>query len=612
VLQFVVELRHRGLKSLSLSVLESSSSDADAAEAAAGCISHLLRVWGRSPAAAAAAGAAAAAADEPQSLLQIALRHSIGPLRQQIAAAAGTSNGDTTAAAAAAAADTERLVHTINAVAATCSAAVPLLLQQTHADVGLQQLLETLAAAVALPRTLGLVHQQQQQQQQQQEQQQQQQEVDEEEIANDYAAAAMLTRRAIRFFCDMRYEIQDAEQQQQQQQQQEQPDRQQQQQQGVQLNPQSKQALLQVYRHLSEEALQQIEIPAADLAGEALEEMLTFRDGLLLLLEDCAGLLGLEVCARVTGRMQQLLQQHQLQQQQVEQQQLSAAAAEDLFERPLESLFVALDCTFPYNSTDAAAEAILAAAIAAVQAVLTQSVPQTEAAVACRAAAIRLLRKAHDSLQNCRCQQQQQQQQEVQHHELQQQNCCVIKQQQHLKTSADTPERQFTRRQSNILLQAYWLVLEAVCSLVGRLEDGSLMLAMLESLCRPSIAAIEEALAAGQQQLQQQQLQSLCTKLDSLAIVLRCGLQPVHVHSTYLYAAEWMSVSFGGENIAVQQTLAALIQELATAGFKTIQNNGGGEESAEMIEDCFGMLSRLLRRCPNVAAFVPSVLRQVS
>ncbi|CDJ46104.1 hypothetical protein EBH_0064170 [Eimeria brunetti] len=144
---------------------------------------------------------------------------------------------------------------------------------------------------------------------------------------------------------------------------------------------------------------------------------------------------------------------------------------------------------------------------------------------------------------------------------------------------------------------------------------------MLESLCRPSIAAIEETLAAGQQQLQQQQmqqqqmqqqlqqqqLQSLCTKLDSLAIVLRdtsSGVKEepqrlaavqafvcVHptylysaewmavsfmirvcVHPTYLYAAEWMAVSFANEGLAVRQTLAALIQQLAAAGFQTIKN----------------------------------------
>ncbi|CDJ38821.1 hypothetical protein, conserved, partial [Eimeria tenella] len=679
-------------------VLESAASDNDETEAAAACISHLLRVWSCSSSSSAAA---AAAADGPRSLLQIAVQHSIGPLQQLLSAAAVTSNGDTAAAAAAAAADTETLTHVVAAVAATCRAAVPLLLQQTHADGALQQLLETLAAAVALPRTLGLLLQQQHHSHPQQQQQQQHYS---EAAAGDYEAAAFLSVKAVRFFCDLRYDIEDAEQQQQQQQQEQQ------------VNAQSKQALLQVYRHLSEEALQQIEIPSAQISQRMLEEFYSFRDQLLLLLEDCAALIGLELPMRVTSRMQQLLQSHQLQQQQ--QQQLSAAAAEDVFERPLECLFVALDYTFPYTSAGSTAAAVLTSAVAAVQAVLKPSLPQVgssssssssnrrsssskssssssdgrslQAAVgllasqlslpgaaaaaagggagaagellrhraAAAAAAVELLRhRAAAALEDvCRNAK----------HPVDTQTIH------HLAALADSLSAE------PVAEKAYWLVLEAVCSLVGRLKEDHLMLSMLESLCRPSIAAIEETLAAGQQQQQQQ---NICTKLDALAIVLRdtssgvkqepqclaavqafvCStLWPllqqlllqqqqnaaaveralrcmkhavrtagdafkplvlpflqvlqtnaqVCVHPTYLYATEWMAVCFGFEGPQVQQQLAALIQQLATAGFEAIQKQAVLEDSADMVEDCYGMLSRLLKRCPPVAAAVPSALRQ--
>ncbi|OEH78271.1 hypothetical protein cyc_00117 [Cyclospora cayetanensis] len=238
-------------------VLESTSSDTAETAAAAACIAHLLKTWGRFTG---AASATTAAGEGVSPLLQIAVKHSIGPLQRMLAtSAAVTANGEGrggSAAGAAPSADPETLAYAVHAVAATCRVAVPLLLRRTHVDAELQQLLETLAAAVALPRTLGLLHYRQQFPQQQQQQQHPQ---DEDDLTSDYEAAAFLSAEAVRFFCHLRYDIENAERQQPQQEEE--------------VHPQSKQALIQVYRHLTDEIVKQMQLPYAQLSNEDIEEV---------------------------------------------------------------------------------------------------------------------------------------------------------------------------------------------------------------------------------------------------------------------------------------------------------------------------------------------------
>ncbi|OEH74798.1 hypothetical protein cyc_06844 [Cyclospora cayetanensis] len=296
------------------------------------------------------------------------------------------------------------------------------------------------------------------------------------------------------------------------------------------------------------------------------------------------------------------------------------------------------------SSSAAAVEVVLPSAVAAVQSVLTSSPPLTRAGVACRVAAVKFLQTAQSSLDTdpgslqaavgllasqvsaagavaagggaagesleaatailrhraaaalediCR-----------------HSKSCVSPQTiQDLAALADRLSADPSGE------KAYWLVLEAVCCLVAREEEDTRMLSMMEGLCRPCITAVEEVLTSGSEARQ-----DLCTRLDSLAIVLRDTahgireipqrLAAVCVHSTYLYATEWAAVSFASEGPEVQRALCLLTERLAAAGFEHIKNHGDLEESSDMVEDCFGMLSRLLRRCPQLAAVSPSVLKQ--
>ncbi|XP_026192670.1 uncharacterized protein LOC34617337 [Cyclospora cayetanensis] len=509
VLQFAVSIRKNGCKSLSLSVLESTSSDTAETAAAAACIAHLLKTWGRFTG---AASATTAAGEGVSPLLQIAVKHSIGPLQRMLAtSAAVTANGEGrggSAAGAAPSADPETLAYAVHAVAATCRVAVPLLLRRTHVDAELQQLLETLAAAVALPRTLGLLHYRQQFPQQQQQQQHPQ---DEDDLTSDYEAAAFLSAEAVRFFCHLRYDIENAERQQPQQEEE--------------VHPQSKQALIQVYRHLTDEIVKQMQLPYAQLSNEDIEEVFCFREQLLLLLEDAAALLGAEVSLGVAGRIQQLLQQHQLQQQQQ-----TAAAAGESFEMQLECLLVALNNIFSYSSSAAAVEVVLPSAVAAVQSVLTSSPPLTRAGVACRVAAVKFLQTAQSSLDTDPGSLQAAvgllasqvsaagavaagggaagESLEAATAILRHRAAAALEDICRHSKSCVSPQ---TIQDLAARTMAYWLVLEAVCCLVAREEEDTRMLSMMEGLCRPCITAVEEVLTSGSEARQ-----DLCTRLDSL------------------------------------------------------------------------------------------------